>query len=59
MQVEDRYFVGDSTRFEIYTKEAPAEQPSYFFFQDELERLVIDLRANEKFVADNPPLRSW
>ncbi|CAD7701856.1 unnamed protein product [Ostreobium quekettii] len=58
-EVEDRYFSGDSTAFEVYTKEPPADRPSYYHFQDDLVRLVDELRANDKFVTDNPPVSSW
>ncbi|CAD7701858.1 unnamed protein product [Ostreobium quekettii] len=58
-KLEELYFAGDSTKFQVYTKEAPPDLPSYYYFQDGLARLEADLMANDKYVSDSPPVRSW
>ncbi|KAG2500557.1 hypothetical protein HYH03_001328 [Edaphochlamys debaryana] len=55
--VEDRYFGGEKVPVAAYTRNT-TDGRSYFYFQDQLAALSVDLLANP-YITDSPRINSW
>ncbi|KAG2500556.1 hypothetical protein HYH03_001327 [Edaphochlamys debaryana] len=55
--VEDRYFGGEKVPVAAYTRNT-TDGRSYFYYQDQLAALSVDLLANP-YITDSPRINSW